>query len=75
MELLNNIKERALKGEIVNCDFDFENDVNIWFHKKLGYPQFVLELNGKIVKSCKSWNPIAKKLLTLVNPNFEIILN
>jgi len=69
--ILSNIKEKALKGEIVDCDFDFDNDVNVWFHKKWGHPEFVLELNGKVIKSCKTWNPIAKKLLSLINPNFE----
>lgn len=69
--ILSNIKEKALKGEIVDCDFDFENDVNVWFHKKWGHPEFVLQLNGKVIKSCKTWNPIAKKLLSLINPNFK----
>lgn len=73
-ELLINIKEKALKGQIVDCDFDFENDINVWFHKKLGHPQFVLELNGVVIKSCKSWNPIAKKLLLLINPSFKHVL-
>jgi hypothetical protein len=70
-ELLQNIKERALKGEFVVCDFDFDNDVNVWHDENYGQSKFSLELNGVVIKSCKTWNPIAKKLLTLINSNFK----
>lgn len=62
------IKRRAIAGEVVDCAVDFDVAIFIWSHKKWGERYFVLELNGKVIKTAKTWKTILKKLHTLIQP-------
>ena len=67
-ERFSEIKKRASAGEIVDCSVDFDEAIFIWSHKKWGDRYFVLELNGKVIKSAKTWKTILNKLDTFIQP-------
>ena len=67
-ERFSEIKRRAIAGEMVDCAVDFDVAIFIWSHKKWGDRQFVLDLNGKVIKTAKTWKTIEKKLDTLIQP-------
>jgi hypothetical protein len=58
------MKNRLLKGESILLENDFDV-VSIWFNKKSN--NFCLMMNGKVVKSTKTWKPIENKLKTINN--------
>jgi len=53
------MKDRILKGEMIELTNGFDS-VAIWFQEKTN--NFCLELNAKVIKSTKTWNPIQDKL-------------
>lgn len=55
------IKSNILDGKTIEIHSEYDI-VRVWFHKKWGFNQFILEVNEKIIKSTKTFNPIAKKL-------------
>lgn len=67
-ERFSEIKRRAIAGEVVDCAVDFDVAIFIWSHKAWGDRQFVLELNGKVIKTAKTWKTIENKLNTLIQP-------
>ena len=63
-ELVQAIKD----ANVVNTAFFFEvkneeHDINIWFNRSFG--KWVLELNGKCIKSSKSLELLVNKLVDL----------
>lgn len=69
MELFTDIKNRVIKGEMVDCSLEWDNEIMVWSHIKFGHRTFNLEINGKVVKSTKTWKPIQNKLQTLIAEN------
>lgn len=56
------MKKRLLNGEeITFVDVD-DNMIRVWFQPKTNH--FCLELNCKVVKATKTWQPIKNKLET-----------
>ena len=69
------LKKRVLSGEKIDCSTDFDNTVFVFVVNKSNNKQFLIELNGKIIKTCQTWTPIVKRLLTLIDKNFNYLLN
>ena len=69
------LKTRVLSGEKIDCSTDFNNTVFVFIDNKSNNNQFLIELNGKIIKTCQDWTPIVKRLLTLIDKNFTYLSN
>ena len=61
------IKKLILQGETFEITTNSEDIINIWHHKKFGCDMFVLEFNGKVIKSAKHFSTISKKFNELIN--------
>lgn len=69
------LKTRVLSGQKIDCSTDFDNTVFVFIDNKSNNTNFLIELNGKIIKTCQTWTPIVKRLLTLMDKNFNHIIN
>jgi len=56
------MKNRLLKGELIELSDLAGNSIAIWFQEKTN--NFCLELNAKVIKATKTWKPIQDKLDT-----------
>lgn len=61
------IKKMILQGETFDITTNSDDMINIWHHKKWGCDMFVLEFNGKVIKSSKHFITISKKFNELNN--------
>lgn len=60
------LKQLILQGEMIEVTTDSDDMINIWHHKQWGCDMFVLELNGKVIKSEKNFSEISKKFNELI---------